>query len=146
MTPATIYPIFPGAYCVPSALQALTGADYESVIMPALNRAARNPTLTGAVGPARLSASYIALRELGYLTRPYRNAASSGPLRARLATWGTRSLRYPGRALLVATNTHALVLAAGRVYDTFTPHGAPASEHPFARIIVTSAVLVEKVR
>lgn len=141
----TVHPILPGAYCVPSALQALTGADYESVIMPALNRAARNSTLLGPVGPAHMSDAYVALRDMGYAVRRYRSDAPGGALRARLRTWAARSSeRYPGRAFLVGTCRHALVVADGLVYDTFTPHGGPGAAHPYANDIVVSVALVER--
>lgn len=140
---ATLHPILPGAWCVPSALQCLTGADYASVIHPALNRHGHARGLTDMVVGASMTATEATLRELGYAVRQTTISA-----RHQLRWWAARSAdRYPGRALLVATagrDPHALVVQDGRVYDTFTPVGAPGADHPFARAQVRWCALVEK--
>lgn len=132
-----IYPIPPNLYCVPSVIIALTGEDLLSRVMPALNRAQGNNTLLGTVAGVRTSHFEEALQELGYRVARYKKP----DLRARLTTWAKR---YPQLALLVCTRSHALVLHEGRVYDTSTPHGAPAAEHPYAGSIITYAATVRK--
>lgn len=140
-----IHPIPPNLWCVPSALVALTGAPWDSVIHPALNR--HNPrsvktgdTLTGLVVGATTQAALATLAELGYTTRRYRG---DNP-HAQVCTWAARAaIKYPGRALLLFTTTHALVAADGRVYDNHAPHGPPGAEHPYARTRVADAYLVE---
>lgn len=137
-----IHPIKSGAYCVPSAIQALTGADYESVIHPALNRHAHRANILELVGAERMPVAVAVLEELGYAVRRYKGTDS---LRAHVTTWAKRALaRYPGRALLVATRGHALVVQDGKVYDTAAPFGVPAPTHPYAKSTVVWAALVEK--
>lgn len=137
-----IHPITPGAFCVPSALQALTGADLTSVIYPALNRHGRRWGLLDQVTGEHMSAAAAVLDELGYRVRHYRGA---DPLRAHVATWAKRvQARWPGRALLLATRSHALVTKDGSVYDNHVPLGVEGAHHPYARSIVTWAALVEK--
>lgn len=138
---ATIHPIPPGYWCVPSAIIALTGEDGQSVVQPAINRHAKAYGLLDLVVGVSMPTARAVLEELGYRVRAYRGAK----LRAHLATWARRSAeRYPGRALLVATRDHALVVSDGRVYDTFTPAGAAGARHPYARTTVVWAALVEK--
>jgi len=43
-----VYPIPPGLFCVPSAIIALTGADLESVVIPALEPGAGKAVFKGA--------------------------------------------------------------------------------------------------
>ena len=139
MTSDVIFPIPPGLFCVPSALVALTGADIESVINPALNRAARAETLTGAVGPAQLNHMLAALNELGYDCRRARDTH-----RHKVATWAqtTLSRAYP-RPLLLRVRGHVLVAFRGRVYDSIMPHGPRGVDHPYAGTVVTDAFLIQ---
>jgi hypothetical protein len=142
----TVHPIPPGLFCVPSALCALTGQHPTAVIVPAINRHDRNASLTDNVAGVHLTAAEAVLAELGYAVRKYRH----GDLRARVSTWAERSLRYPGRPLLLATTGgrrspgHALVVADGKIYDNHLPAGAAPRAHPFSNCLVDYAVLVEK--
>ena len=140
-----IHPIPPGLFCVPAALHALTGADLVSVIMPAINRhSGYKRGLLDTVPGARMLAAQAVLEELGYRVRPYKSDSAVGKLRAHLATWAKRSEeRWPGRALLVATATHCLVLKNGVVHDTFCPFGEAGRTHPFAKSTIVWAALIE---
>lgn len=137
-----LHPILPGLWCVPSALYALTGADPLSVIHPALNRhTPRADSLLGLVTGASISAALATLAELGYTARRYRADIT----RAHVATWAARSRdKYPDRAVLLFTSTHALVAQNGCVYDNWSPHGPEGAAHPYAKTPVVSAFLVEK--
>lgn len=138
-----IHPIPPGLFCVPAALTAITGAPLETVIVPALNRHMQSQGLLDTVSGVHMHVAHAALEELGYRMRPYRGSAS-GPLRAHVATWATRSLRWPGRPVLVSTRDHCLVICDGFVHDNWEPRGVLGSEHPFARTTVQTAALIEK--
>lgn len=134
-----IYPIPPSLYCVPSAIAAITGADPASVIIPALHRHRKDPELLGQVGGVNLRAHAIpVLEELGYVCREPKDKS-----RHRLSTWAERSLTYGALPLLVSTSDHCLVLHASRVYDTFTPHGADPTLHPFRNSVLTYVALVQ---
>lgn len=144
-----LHPILPGGWCVPSAIQCLTGADYESVIHPAINRHAtrlrrETPDLLDLV--VGTDVEYVAravLEEMGCDVRQYRGIVI--PLHSQIRTWAKYSLeKYHSRALLVTVRGHALVIKDGRVYDTHAPHGAPGDEHPHARCRVTWCALVER--
>ena len=146
-----IHPIPQGYYCVPSALIALTGADPSSVIVPAINRHSGDRSLLEA--PAGVNVNRVAeavLAELGYAVRRYRHDGAAGKLAARVSTWATRSLRYPGRSILLTTRHsrrepgHALVVADGLIYDNHLPAGAAPMAHPFSAAIVDYAALVER--
>jgi len=134
-----VYPIPPGLFCVPSAIIALTGADLESVVIPALNRAQETPYLRGPIAGVSVPCIEAVLRELRCKVRHYK----SGNLRAPLSTWATRSLKYPGRTLLVCTVGHALVIADGKIYDTYTPYGEAGDRHPCSHDTVVYAALIE---
>lgn len=73
VVPKPLAPRPPRFFCVPSALIALTGADYLSVIFPALNRAAKHDGLLDAVGSVYRLDTLRALDELGYACRPARD-------------------------------------------------------------------------
>lgn len=139
-----MYPIMPGGWCIPSAIQCLTGADYESVIHPSLNRhsgAAEMRGLLSMVTGVVMNVAVLSLRELGCHVRRYRGDS----LGSHVATWARRSAdRYPGRALLIATRSHALVIKDGRVYDNHLPAGAAGEDHPFAKCPVVWCALVER--
>jgi len=140
MTTSEMYPIPVGLYCVPAALVALTGADFESVIFPALNRASGAQWLIGPVAGIQMGYAKKALEEMGWNVRRYKHSG-----RLSLALWSLMSVeRWPERKLLVATDTHALAVCNGRVYDTFTPYGGEGNKHPFAKDIVEWASLIEK--
>jgi len=148
---STIYPIPDGYFCVPSALIALTGASPDAVIVPAINRHAKARDLLEA--PAGVNVERVAeavLAELGYTVRRYKRDATAGKLSARVSTWASRSLRYPGRPVLITTRGdrkspgHCLVVCDGQIYDNHIPAGAAPTEHPFSTAIVSYAALVEK--
>lgn len=141
-----IHPIPPGLFCVPAAIVALTGADIESMVIPAINRhSGYNHGLLDTVPGVSMSTATAVLNEFGYNVRPYRMDAEAGPKRAHVATWANRSQeRWPGRTVLVAVNNHCLVISDGRVYDNWSPHGPPGDRHPFAKTPVVWAALVEK--
>lgn len=141
-----IHSIPPGLFCVPAAIRALTGEPLEAVIVPALNRHASSEHLGDTVAGVNTSrVGRAVLEELGYTIRPYRGDARTGPLRAHLATWARRSReRWPGRTLLLTTQSHCLVALDGVVYDNWMPHGVPGEEHPYAKTTVRWAALVEK--
>lgn len=135
-----MHPISPGLYCGPAALQALTGEDLGSVLVPALNRHGSGPTLHATVTSVYTRAILAVLKELGYAARPARD-----PKRHTVARWAEKSAeRWPGHALLLITSDHVLVLQDGRVYDTFTPHGAAGRGHPYA-LCPAQGWLVEKI-
>jgi len=139
-----IHPIYPGAYCVPSAIQALTGADYASVIHPSINRHSdKKRDLLDHVTGEHMSVASAVLDELGYNVRAYKSRPAA-PLRAHVATWAKRAgERWPGRAVLVATRSHALVISDGKVYDNHMPLGAAGDAHPYSKSTVVWAALVE---
>ena len=139
-----IHPIPPGLFCVPSALAAITGAPVEAVIVPALNRHMKSQGLLDTVPGVHMHVAHAVLEELGYSVRPYKSGASAGPLRAHVATWAARSLRWPGRPVLVSTWDHALVIHDGFVHDSWEPRGVLGSEHPFAKTTVVRASLIER--
>lgn len=138
-----LFPILPGGWCVPSAIQCLTGADYASVIHPAINRhslAAEKYGLCSLVTGVHISVARKVLEELGC---DVRQAKSLG--RHQIRTWAKRSAeKYPGRVLCVSTAGHMLVIKDGRVYDTFAPAGADGAIHPYARDVVTWCALVKR--
>lgn len=137
-----MYPILPGAFCVPSAIQALTGADYEAEIMPALNRAQRALTLLDGVAGVNTPHAIKALGDLGYRVR---RAKSEVVRNKQLRTIAELSAtRWPGRTLYVTVEGHAVAVADGRVYDTHTPHGARGAEHPFRACRVHFVGLVDR--
>lgn len=134
-----VHAIPPGLYCVPAAIVAITGADVESVVWPALNRHSESDWLTGPVAAIGMSAAERVLNELGYVVRGYRHEH-----RQRLHTWAEWSRnKYAGRILLLATHDHAMVAKDGMVYDTARPYGVPGWQHPDAKCIVVYAKLVE---
>lgn len=135
-----LHPILPGAFCVPSAIQCLTGEDYESVIHPAINRHSKAQGLTNMVAEVRVSVIRLVLNELGYNVRAYKR----NDLR-RVETWALRSKeKYPGHALLVVTSSHAVVIKDGKVYDNHIPFGEDGNLHPYARDLVKWEAVIEK--
>ncbi len=135
----SLHPIPPGLWCVPAALVAITGADFASVVHPALNRHGHASSLTSMVVGSTIRAALATLGELGYSARRYKR----GDVRAHVATWAARSRKYPGRSLFVGVPGHVMVIQDGRVFDTWTPHGEVGALHPYARTTVTAAYLVE---
>jgi hypothetical protein len=139
MTQQRIFPIVPGLFCVPSALVALTGADFASVIFPALNRAARADTLTGAVAGAFIRDTLTVLDEMGYDCR-----RAKAKERRKVMSWAKlsadRNYPYP---LLLHVRSHVVVAFQGKVFDNHMPHGPIGHDHPFAHSIVMDAYLVQ---
>ena len=129
-----------GTFCVPAALEIITGEDPYSVVFPALNRHGGAQSLTEPVAGAHMSAARAALEEMGWIVRGYIGPA----LRATVSSWAARR---PQHVVLVATGAHdphALVLHAGRVHDSWHPAGLPAAEHPFHSARVVWAAIVER--
>ena len=137
-----IHPIPPGLWCVPSALVALTGDDWESVIQPALNRHAGADTLTGMVVGSTMQAAIATLQERRYKVLRCKTLGQSRRRLDKVATWA--ATKYPGESFLVALPEHAAALHNGRIYDSWTPHGAPAAEHAFKNASVSDLYLVRK--
>ncbi len=139
-----IYPIPPGLFCVPAAIVALTGADIESVVVPAINRhSGYKYGLHDTVPGVTMGIATKVLNELGYNVRNYR--VKDGSKNAHISTWATRSKeRWPDRAILVATKSHCLVIYNGRVYDNWSPHGPTGDKHPFANTTVVWAALIQR--
>ena len=135
---SVLHTIPPGLFCVPSALVAITGRDYESVIWPALNRHSHSLTLTGVVGGVHMHNAHKALEELGYAVRKFKETPEK-PLRVQVRTWANR---YPDRIMLLATKTHCLVAHGGRVFDNWHPHGPVGKDHTYSHHIVTWAAWV----
>lgn len=141
-----IYPIPPGLFCVPAAIVALTGADIESVVVPAINRhSGYKLGLHDTVSAVRITVIEAVLKELGCNVRLYKMDAEAGSKNAHIATWAKRSKeRWPNKTVIVATHEHCMVICNGRVYDNWSPHGPIGEHHPFAKTTVTWAALVEK--
>lgn len=132
-----LHPIPPGVSCGVACVCTLTGAPLAAVVVPALNRAHREASLLE--GPVALSRHAIkaALVELGYRVVP-----AKPPLPHRtVAGWATRSVNYHHPVLLF-TRDHALVVAEGKVHDTFAPIGVRAAAHPYGRALVTDAAQI----
>lgn len=136
-----IHSIPPGLYCVPAALAGITGADPDSVIHPALNRASRSDSLLAEARGVALRDMLLVLEELGWTARRYRH---TDRLRAQVKTWAERSRNWPGRVLLLSVRGHVLLVQDGRVHDNHAPLGAPASEHSYARCLVQRVYLIER--
>jgi hypothetical protein len=128
-----IYPIPPGLTCVPSAVCALTGAPADAVVVPALNRHDNSNLLLAAPGGLPMAVAEAALKEMGKHVLKWKHLDFP---RKKLHSWVSdyTESAYP---LLLATNRHALVAYKGLVYDTFSPIGCSAKEHPYANHIIT---------
>ncbi len=132
-----------GVYCVPAAICALTGADLESVVLPALNRAQKAGWLLGPVGGVRTKEFEDALGFMGWRVLRHKQ-----PGRRKLFTWAMMSAgQYKNRRLLVATRDHCLALVNGKIYDTFTPFGfevvAGGKRHAYHHDAVTYVAILE---
>lgn len=135
----TMHAIPPGLWCVPSALVAITGDDFETVIHPGLNRHMGREHLLELVTGATMNAAVALLLERGYKVSKYKRGMH------RLKTWGELSrTKYPGRVFLAHVPQHAVAICDGRVYDSWTPHGAQAEEHPYKNDIASDVWLVQK--
>jgi len=137
-----MHPIPPGLWCVPSALVAITGDDWQSVIQPALNRHGGASTLTGMVVESTMRAAIATLQERGYKVM---RCKTLGPGRRRLdkvAAWA--AAKFPGESFLIGAVEHAMAMCDGRIYDSWTPHGAPAAEHAWSTASVLELYLVRK--
>lgn len=135
-----LYPIPMGLYCVPSALAALTGQDFQSVIFPAINRAQKAASLLDPVTGVYIGDTVRVLREFRYVCRPARNLG-----RHKVRTWAVQTLarNYP-HPMLLGVAGHVVVAYKGRVYDNHRPHGPWGIDHPYAHSVVTYAALVQK--
>ncbi len=135
-----MHSIPPGLYCVPAAIAAITGADLESVIFPALNRADKEGWLCGPVEGIHINNTQKALEQMGWNVRRYKHKLPA----TLLALTKMSKQRWPGKRLLVATKDHMLAVLDGQVYDTFTPFGGEGAIHPFARDRVWFPALIER--
>lgn len=127
-----------GMFCVPTAIELITGEDPHSRIFPSLNRHDGADTLLDPVGGIDMSSARKTLEELGYLVRAYKGKRG---LQAMIRDWAKR---FPDHTVLVAAAHHCLVLRGGHVYDSWYPLGLPANEHPFATARVKWAALVQR--
>jgi len=132
-----------GMFCVPTAMEIITGADPDSVIFPALNRGCLGRwTLLEAPAGEHMSNARRALEEMGWRVREYRGKR---PLNSLVSTWAKR---FPDHTILIAAGGkaahHCLVLRGGRVYDTLEPHGAPGDVHSFHNTKVRWAAIIDK--
>lgn len=125
-----------GTFCVPAALEIITGECPQSVIFPALNRHGGADSLLEAVGGAYMHVARKVLEELGWTVRAHKDVGNH-----QVRSWAKR---FPDRVLLIATPTHAMVLHDGRVFDSWEPAGKPAGLHAFANVRVTNVYLVSK--
>lgn len=140
--PAGLHAIPPGLWCVPSALAAITGADVESVLHPALNRHGCEPSLTDIVVGVYRHVTLDVLWELGYAARRYK-----GKRRQHVSTIARMSAeRWAGHTVLVFTNEHALVVRDGRVFDNHMPHGPTGKDHPYSAAPIEACYLIERKR
>lgn len=132
-----------GMFCVPTAIEIITGADPESVIFPALNRGCPGRwTLLQAPSGEHMSNARRALEEMGWRVREYRGKQ---PLGSLVSTWAKR---FPDHTILIAAGGkgehHCLVLRNGNVYDSWEPHGKPGDVHPYHNTKVRWAALVDR--
>lgn len=134
-----IHSIHPGFYCGPTAVQALTGADMFSVIIPALNRAEAAPWLQEEVLAVNPRAVTAALNELGYSTGMYKNRKALGTV----FNWRDR---FPQETILLYTPTHCLVVYNTQAYDNHTPMGKDVNGHPFSQHKVVEAYLIRRMK
>lgn len=135
-----MHPIPPGLWCVPSALVAITGEPFDSVIHPALNRHGGKKTLTDMVVASSVPAAIATLQELRYRVLRYTKLG-----RSTVAKFAALSVtRFPGKVFFVHVPEHVLAVKDGRVYDSWTPHGEPGASHPFNTAPVDAAYLVER--
>ena len=132
-----IHTIDPGYFCGPSAIQAITGADMQSVVLPAIHRINGSPWLSEEVIETRGHIILMVLVELGYRTLRYRHESKLGTV----GSWGDR---YPEDILLLYTREHVVVAHNGLIFDNFTPMGKIAQTHPFATIKVTDAYIIRR--
>ena len=133
-----IHTISPGFFCGPSVIEAITGEDMLSVILPALNRASRAEYLLDEVIESRIPDMLHVLVELGYRVGEYKhNAAYLGDV----GSWHNKFFDY---VIMLFTMEHVLVVHEGMAYDNHTPMGCPALTHPFTKVKVVSAYIVRK--
>jgi len=130
-----------GAFCVPTALQLITGEDYETVIFPALNRHGHARTLTGEVAGAHMHVARKVLEELGWTVRAYKGDRLS----SQVQTWAKR---FPDRTILIAAGArdegHCMVLKGGKIYDSWYPTGCLPDCHAYSTCKVDWAALVQR--
>lgn len=128
-----------GIYCVPAAICALTGADLESVVLPALNRAQKANWLLGPVGGVYMDDTYTAIDLMGWVARKHKDVG-----RHKLFTWAKLSAdKYVNKRLLVTVKGHALALINGLIYDTFTPFGCEPDKHACSGEIVRTVAMLQ---
>ena len=68
--PAGLHVATSGMFCVPTAIEIITGRDPQSVIFPAMNRHTRKDELLQEVAGAHMCTARSVLEELGYRSRP----------------------------------------------------------------------------
>jgi hypothetical protein len=131
-----IHKIDPGYFCVPSAIQAITGEDMLSVIMPACNRVSRAMGLQDEVIEVSITHTLKVFQDLGYRILRYKLG--------NLGDVGNWRNRFPKSTMLLFTDEHVVVAYNEFVYDNHTPMGKPAASHPFSKTMVRHAYLIRK--
>jgi hypothetical protein len=132
-----IHTITPGYYCVPSIIEAITGADMLSVIIPALNRQQKAPWLLEEVVAVGIPTALKTLNELGYSTGIYRNMKALGTV----YSWKEK---FPEHTIVLFIDEHALVIYKGMVYDNHAPMGRQVESYEYTNYKVHAAYLVKK--
>ncbi len=130
-----IHSIDPGYYCGPSVIQAITGADMQSVILPCINRINGMPWQQEEVLEMKGHIIVMVLNELGFRTYRYKNHRALGDV-------GSWHDRYPDDIMLLMTKEHVVVVHNALCFDNHTPTGKLAISHPFTNIRVTDAYLI----
>jgi hypothetical protein len=130
-----IHNIAPGYFCAPSVIQAITGADMHSVIMPAINRATKALGLHDEVIEVYEGQILKVLNELGFRTLRYKNAAALGTV----GSWGEK---YPDKVMMLMLHNHVVAVHHALCFDSLTPTGMVAINHPYTHHKVTNAYMV----
>lgn len=128
-------------FCIPTALEIMTGEDPESVIFPAINRRRRRDNLLDPVAGEPMAVAADVLEELGYHVRKYKGKR----LHALVRDWAQR---FPNHVIFVAAGgkgeEHCLVLHEGKAYDSWEPFGKDAAAHPYHNTQVRWAALIQR--
>jgi hypothetical protein len=126
-----------GQFCVPAAVEIITGHDPLSVIIPAFNRHGQRDTLLEPGAAENMETARKVLEELGWVVRRHKG----NKLNALVRDWAQR---FPGHVILIAAGGHCMVLHDGKVFDSWEPAGKAAILHPFHNARVYWAALIQK--